>query len=83
MKGAAYAAPVRASRHLRGFGVQGVLCHQPVIEGVARSAAPQFIELVSKLANHFFPVRLFVDEHDASALVGQDRIGFTVVCHRN
>jgi hypothetical protein len=44
-----------------------VLCHQPVIEGVARSAAPQFIELIGKLANHFFPVRLFVDEHDASA----------------
>ena len=82
-KGAALCCPFPLRRPLY-LGLEGVFGGQPVIEGVALFPAPQFINLVSDLANHRFPVRLFINVHDAPTLIGQDRIGFGfVVCHQN
>ena len=52
------------------LGLEGVLGGQPVIERVALFPASQFIDLVSDLANHRFPVRLFINVHDAPTLIG-------------
>ncbi len=47
------------------LGLHGLFGGEPVIQRVALFATTQFIELISELANHFFPVRLFIDVHDA------------------